>query len=266
MTRLNFVRAAAAAVLCGAALLAPQAASATVESPIVDGGLRADIGGGGGDAQPAQGGDDTITGTQVADVITAGLPVARVISARRLAASQRLPAHVDRLHRAAWALCGSPHDAEDLVQETFARVLARPRRLRSDHELPYLLKALRNTYLTTLRTQGRRPDTVELPADESETMRSALGDPEVALEQRELLATIAALPDEFRQAVIAVDLVGLSYREAGRLLGVREATITTRLYRARQRIARTLATPPAPAHDSRPSPFVKATRHTDGST
>ena len=80
-------------------------------------------------------------------------------------------------------------------------------------------------------------------------MRSALGDPEAALEQRELLATIAALPDEFRQAVIAVDLVGLSYREAGRLLGVREATITTRLYRARQRIARTLSTPPAPAHE-----------------
>jgi RNA polymerase sigma-70 factor (ECF subfamily) len=39
--------------------------------------------------------------------------------------------------------------------------------------------------------------------------------------------------------VIAVDLVGLSYREAGRLLGVPEATITSRLYRARQRIART---------------------------
>ena len=54
MTRLNFVRAAAAAVLCGAALLAPQAASATVESPIVDGGVPADIGGG-GNAQPAQG-------------------------------------------------------------------------------------------------------------------------------------------------------------------------------------------------------------------
>ena len=246
MTRLNFVRAAAAAVLCGAALLAPQAAPATVESPIVDGGPPAHIGGG----------HDTITGAQVAEVITAGLPAARVISARRLAASQRLPAHVDRLHRAACALCGSPHDAEDLVQETFARVLARPRRLRSDHELPYLLTALRNTYLTNLRTQGRRPVTVALPADESATMRSALGDPEAALEQRELLATIAALPDEFRQAVIAVDLVGLSYREAGRLLGVREATITTRLYRARQRIARTLSAPP----DSRPSPCVKATR------
>ncbi len=246
MTRLRFARAAAVAVLCGAALLAPQAASATVESPIVDGRLPADIGGG-GNAQLPQGGDDTITVSQVADVITAGLPVARVISARRLAASQSLPADVDRLYRAAWALCGSRHDAEDLVQETFARVLARPRRLRRDHELPYLLTALRNTYLTALRTQGRRPDTVGLPADESQTMRSALADPEVALEQRELFATIAALPDDFRQALVAVDLVGLSYREAGRLLGVREATITTRVYRARQRIARTLSTPPDPA-------------------
>jgi RNA polymerase sigma-70 factor (ECF subfamily) len=266
MTRLNVVRTAAVAVLCGAALLAPQAASATVESPIADGRLPADIGAGGGNAQPHQGGDDTITGTQIADVITAGLPVARVISARRLAASQRLPAHADRLYRAAWTLCGSPHDAEDLVQETFARVLARPRRLHGDHELPYLLTALRNTYLTALRTQGRRPDTVELPTDESETMRSALADPEVAFEQRELLTTIAALPDDLRQALIAVDLIGLSYREAGRLLGVREATITTRLYRARQRIARTLSSTPAPAHNSRPSPCVEATRHTEAAT
>jgi RNA polymerase sigma-70 factor, ECF subfamily len=250
MKRLRFARAAAVPVLCAAALLAPQAASASVESRIVDGGPPAGIAGGGGNALPPPGGADTITGSQITEVIAGGVPVARVISARRLAASQRLPDQVDRLYRAAWALCGSPHDAEDLVQETFARVLARPRRLRRDHELHYLLGALRNTYLTSLRTAGRRPSTVELPAEESQTMRSALADPQAALEQQELFATIAALPDDFRQALIAVDLVGLSYREAGRLLGVREATITTRVYRARQRIARTLSTPPS-ADDSR---------------
>jgi RNA polymerase sigma-70 factor (ECF subfamily) len=248
MKRLKFVHVAVLA-LCAAALIAPQAASATVESPIVVGGLFADIEGAGGTAQLPQNRDDTITAGEVANVIAGGLPVARVISARRLAASQHLPDQVDRLYRAASALCRSRDDAEDLVQETFARVLARPRRLHRGDELPYLLGALRNTHLTTLRTQRRRPSTVELPADESETMRSARADPETALEQQEVLATIATLPNEFRQALIAVDLVGLSYREAGRLLGVREATITTRLYRARRLIARTLSTPPS-ADDS----------------
>ena len=81
-------------------------------------------------------------------------------------------------------------------------------------------------------------------------MRSARADPEAALEQHELFATIARLPDDFRQALIAVDLVGLSYREAGQLLGVREATVTTRVYRARQRVARMLSIPPAHAYDS----------------
>jgi RNA polymerase sigma-70 factor, ECF subfamily len=166
--------------------------------------------------------------------------VARIISARRLARPERLAHQLDRLYRAAWALCGSPHDAEDLVQETLAQVLARPRRLRRDHELPYLLGALRNTYLTSLRTASRRPRTVELPAAESDTLRSRLAEPEPALEQTELLAAIAALPAGFRDALVAIDLVGLSYREAARLLDVPEATITTRLYRARQRIARTL--------------------------
>ena len=246
MTRRSFLRAAAVPVLCAAALLAPQGASATVESQVVAGKPAADIRGG-GHAQPRQGGNDTGTGRHVADVLTAGVPVARVISARRLAASQRLPEQLDRLHRAACALCGSSHDAEDLVQETFARVFARPRRLHGDDELPYLLQAMRNTYLTGLRTRGRRPHTVELPAEASETLRSPRAEPEAVFEQRELLATIAALPPDFRDALVAIDLIGLSYREAARLLGVPEATITTRLYRARQRVAHTLTGKDRPA-------------------
>ena len=52
--------------------------------------------------------------------------------------------HLDRLYRAAWALCGRREDAEDLVQETYARVLARPRWLRREDDFAYLLRALRN--------------------------------------------------------------------------------------------------------------------------
>ena len=53
-----------------------------------------------------------------------------------------------------------------------------------------------------------------------------------------MFAHIAALPPAFRDTLIAVDVVGLSYREAARLLRTREATITSRLFRARAQVAR----------------------------
>ncbi len=64
--------------------------------------------------------------------------------------------------------------------------------------------------------------------------------PEVAYEVGELFAVIAALPDDHREAIVAIDVAGLSYREAADALGVKEATITTRLHRARRRVARTM--------------------------
>jgi RNA polymerase sigma-70 factor (ECF subfamily) len=157
---------------------------------------------------------------------------------------QSLSKHVDRLYRAAWALCGSREDAEDLVQETFARVLAKPRRLRGDDELYYLLRVLRNTFLTSRRTASRRPQTVATLEDVSAADPRPMGQPQQALEVSELYATIASLPEDFRLALVAVDVVGLSYREAARSLGVRESTLTTRLFRARKQITRRLLAEP----------------------
>jgi RNA polymerase sigma-70 factor, ECF subfamily len=160
-----------------------------------------------------------------------------------------LTKHVDRLYRAAWALCGSREDAEDLVQETFARVLSRPRVLRGDDELYYLMRALRNTFFTSRRTAGRRPVTVATPEDVVVADPRPMGQPEQALEMQEVYATIAALPEDRRLALVAVDVLGLSYREAARALRVREATITSRLFRARKQVAREMA----PAPDSHTS-------------
>jgi len=150
----------------------------------------------------------------------------------------RLGDHVDRLYRAAWGLCGSREDAEDLVQETFASVLRKPRLLRSEDDLGYLLRVLRNTFISQRRAAARRPRTAPLPEDLDYIADPAAASPEAAIETAELFAAIAALPDEFRDALVAIDIAGLSYREAARALRVREATITTRLHRARQRIAR----------------------------
>jgi RNA polymerase sigma-70 factor, ECF subfamily len=162
---------------------------------------------------------------------------------------QSLAPHVNRLYRAAWALCGSREDAEDLVQETFARVLSRPRVLHGEEELYYLMRVLRNTFLTSRRTASRRPHTVATLEDVVTADPRPMGQPERALEVQELYATIAQLPEDFRLALVAVDVLGLSYREAARALRVREATITTRLFRARKQVAARLA-PDPPARKS----------------
>lgn len=159
----------------------------------------------------------------------------------RILDPESLSQHIDRLYRAAWGLCGSREDAEDLVQETFARVLSRPRMLRGDDELYYLMRVLRNTFLTSRRTAGRRPVTVATLEDVVTADPKPLGRPEQALEIQELYATIAELPEDFRMALVAVDVLGLSYREAARALGAREATITTRLFRARKQVTQRLA-------------------------
>ncbi|MGI8505853.1 MAG: RNA polymerase sigma factor [Solirubrobacteraceae bacterium] len=160
-------------------------------------------------------------------------------AARRLD-PDRLGDHLDRLYRAAWALCGSREAAEDLVQDTYARVLARPRFLRHEDDLGYLLRALRNTFFSARRTASRRPTTQPLdataePADERSEWR-----PERAAETHMVYGAIAELSDEFRDVLVAVDVAGLSYQEAARALRLREGTVTSRLFRARQQVARRL--------------------------
>ena len=144
--------------------------------------------------------------------------------------------HLPRLYRAARAWSGSRDEADDLVQETYARVLARPRFLRGEDELGYLLRALRNTLVSRHRAQSRRPATT--PLDEDLGVPSRFGDdPAEAAETHEVYAAVRDLPEEFRDALVAVDIVGLSYGEAARALGVPEGTVTSRLARARDRVA-----------------------------
>jgi RNA polymerase sigma-70 factor, ECF subfamily len=133
----------------------------------------------------------------------------------------RVVEHLPRLYRVARAWCRSREEAEDLVQETCARVLARPRLLRGEDELGYLLRALRNTLVSLRRTESRRPITAALVEDLATSLRST-EDPAEAAEINEVYSAIATLPDEFRDAIVAVDVAGLSYGEASRLLSVPE--------------------------------------------
>ena len=158
----------------------------------------------------------------------------RANEAGTLLVPARLPDHIDVLYRAARSLCRSRADAEDLVQDTFVRVLKRPRFVRRNHELAYLVRVLRNTHASGYRTMVRRPVSVALPDD------VAWAAPEPSFQSDEIMRAIASAPIQYRDAVIAVDVVGLSYEEAAHALRAPKATITTRLHRGRQHVARAL--------------------------
>lgn len=165
--------------------------------------------------------------------------VGSAMPARRVLDPAKAGDHLDRLYRAAWALCGSRERAEDLVQDTYVRVLTRPRLLRGDDDLGYLLRALRNTFISQHRATRARPVTTS--ADELEWMEDRRSpQPDAVLEARLVYELIAELPADFRDALVAVDVIGLSYREASRSLRVREGTLTSRLFRARQQLAHRL--------------------------
>jgi RNA polymerase sigma-70 factor, ECF subfamily len=89
-----------------------------------------------------------------------------------------------------------------------------------------------------LRKRGRRPQTAPLEDTEHRLAASASGSPSAAFEARELFAAISELPDDYRDAVAAVDVAGLSYAEAAEALSVPVGTIMSRLHRGRDRGAR----------------------------
>jgi RNA polymerase sigma-70 factor, ECF subfamily len=163
------------------------------------------------------------------------------VSPRRQLDPQTLDRHIDRLYRAARFMCFSREEAEDLVQETFERVLAKPRMIHSDDDLGYLLRVLRNTWVSRRRAAARRPQTVNLLETSSLLEDRSTGRLDARLERMALYDAVGALPDIFRDVLVAIDVVGLSYRQAADALGVPEATITTRLHRARQRVATQIA-------------------------
>jgi RNA polymerase sigma-70 factor, ECF subfamily len=157
-------------------------------------------------------------------------------------APQAAADELTRLYRLARTLCGSADLAEDLVQETYARVFARPRLLRGGDTFSYMARALRNTFYNDLRSARARP-TQALPDDERAfaARSGSRGDPHAALVAAELYGAIATLPDDQREVIAFVDVAGLSYKEAARVLRIPPGTVMSRLYRARARLADALS-------------------------
>ncbi|HET9106610.1 MAG TPA: sigma-70 family RNA polymerase sigma factor [Steroidobacteraceae bacterium] len=137
-----------------------------------------------------------------------------------------------RLRRFARSLARNPQDADDLVQITAERALARAGQLRPDHSVAsWLFAILRNAWIDEGRSRRRRESLLD-PEDLAERIgdTAAGSHPELLCVQDAL----ARLPEEQRLAVALVLVEGLSYKEAAELMGVPVGTLTSRLARGRE--------------------------------
>ena len=148
-------------------------------------------------------------------------------------------AHRTRVLEVARALCGSADLAEDLTQETFVRVLSKPRRLHEPADLPYLVRTLRNVATDHWRRERRRPLVVGEVDDAVPARRER--EPETAVLAAETYRALERLAPDLRRVVCAVDVLGFSYRQTARSLRIPEGTVMSRLARGRSQLAGALA-------------------------
>ena len=157
-----------------------------------------------------------------------------------------------QLYRAAKSLCGDPHDAEDVLQDTLLQAFRKWDQFegRSDPGT-WLYTIAARVCRRRHRRRAGEPTTLE-PYDE--LLPPASGPivdlasstaPDRLLDHarlREAIATeIAALPPLFRVPLVLVDIAEMSTGEAARILGIKEATVKTRVHRARLRLRGALA-------------------------
>jgi RNA polymerase sigma factor (sigma-70 family) len=152
--------------------------------------------------------------------------------------------HSARVYRLAYRLTGNPHDAEDLTQEVFVRVFRSLSSYTPGTFEGWLHRITTNLFLDQARRKAKiRFDAL---ADDAETRiasRAVTPDVQVldALFDDDVEAALAALPPDFRAAVVLCDIEGLSYEEIADVLGLKLGTVRSRIHRGRTMLRKALA-------------------------
>ncbi len=159
----------------------------------------------------------------------------------------------DQVYRVARHMVGSREEAEDLVQETYARAFRSWRTFQPGTNLrAWLLRILTNLNIDRGRKQQRTPDTQPLEEGDyflynrlEEAVGDGGGEPEERvierLSQDDIVGALAAVPHDFRDVIVLVDLGDFSYQDAAQILDIPIGTVMSRLHRGRRVLKRELA-------------------------
>ena len=158
----------------------------------------------------------------------------------------------DQVYRVARRLVSTREEAEDLVQETYARAFRSWKSFHPGTNLrAWLLRILTNLNIDRARRRQRAPDTHPLEEGDyylynrlEEATKEPNPDEERVIErlsQDDAVAALSAVPHDCRDVVVLVDIGDFSYNDAAQILDIPVGTVMSRLHRGRRILKRELA-------------------------
>jgi len=160
--------------------------------------------------------------------------------------------HLHVLYRMALRLTSDEQSAEDLVQDTLERAFANFTRYQSGTNVrAWMLRIMNNAWISNYRRQSRRPQGASLEAMEDFSLYRAVRQAGIApadveavvlnrIGEESVLQAIDGLTPEFRMVVLLADVEGFSYKDMASILNVPIGTVTSRLFRGRKQLQRSL--------------------------